>query len=266
MQSSTSNALLIRGQVMHERLRPAHNRFVYPVFYLRLNLSQLNQHRSIWFGVDCKRPVSLRTRDYGARDGTALITWIRNLLAEHEITADGEIWLQTFPRIFGFVFNPVSFWYCYDQHKDLRAVLAEVNNTFGETHRYLLTADHEEVITSESTLSCQKRLHVSPFCPLRGSYYFRFRDGIHTTFTGIDYHDDDGLLLKTSIGGHIQPLQSGTMLTALLKQPFLTLGIVGRIHWQALKLWLKRVSFFHKPQAPLQDTSLSISIKKERSS
>lgn len=264
MKSSIPDALLICGQVMHERIRPVHNRFVYPVFYLRLNLARINQHRTFWFGVNCKRPLSLRTRDYGERDGTDLDVWMRNLLTEHDITADGEIWLQTFPRIFGFVFNPVSFWYCYDQHKHLCAVLAEVNNTFGETHRYLLTADEHHAITSETILSCQKRLYVSPFCPVRGNYYFRFSDDAHTAFTGIDYHDENGLLIKTSIGGNIQPLQSGALRIALFRQPFLTLGIVLRIHWQALKLWRKHVSFIHKPQAPQQDISLSNSIKKGR--
>ncbi|MQQ99751.1 DUF1365 domain-containing protein [Glaciimonas soli] len=255
-------AYLIRGQVMHERLRPAHNRFVYPVFYLRLNLTRLDECSSPWFGIDRWRPMSLRTSDYGPRDGSSLTLWMRTILADNSIAADGAIWLQTFPRIFGFVFNPVNFWYCYDKEENLRAVLAEVNNTFGETHRYLLTSKPQQSISAETVLACQKRLHVSPFCDVRGEYRFRFRDTKNTAFVGIDYYDDDGLLLKTAIGGHTQIMQSPALLRALISQPFMTLGVVARIHWQALKLWRKRVHLFRKPQPPNQ----SISFQKERSS
>src|SRR5271165_1651037 len=146
---NSAPALLIRGHVMHERLRPLRNRFVYPVFYLRLDLARLHEIESAWFGIDRWRPVSIRIRDYGPRDGSDLASWMRATLAGVGIAADGPIWLQTFPRIFGFVFNPVSFWHCYDKQEKLRAVLAEVNNTFGETHRYLLTANDDACIGTE---------------------------------------------------------------------------------------------------------------------
>ena len=253
--SASAPALLIRGQVMHERLRPARNRFVYPVFYVRLNLSRLDELNSPWFGIDRWRPVSLRTRDYGPRDGSSLTSWMRATLADAGIEADGEIWLQTFPRIFGFVFNPVSFWYCYDQQEHLRAVLAEVNNTFGETHRYLLAAKDNSGIEAHSIMECKKSMHVSPFCEVRGVYRFRFRDTPSSTFVGIDYHDDDGLLIKTAIGGHVHILQSQQIARVLMRQPFLTLGIVARILWQALKLWTKRVPFFYKPEPPGEPVS-----------
>jgi len=248
----SSPALLIRGHVMHERLRPAHNRFVYPVFYLRLNLARLDELNSGWFGIDRWRPVSLHTRDYGPRDGSSLSNWMRAILTDAGVEADGDIWLQTFPRIFGFAFNPVSFWYCYDRQEKLRAVLAEVNNTFGETHRYLLAARNDACIDASSTLECKKRLYVSPFCEVRGFYRFRFKDTESNIFVGIDYHDDDGVLIKTAIGGRAYNMQSAQIFRALVRQPFLTLGIVARIVWQALKLWSKRVPLFHKPEAPIE--------------
>src|SRR5450830_1417047 len=155
-------AYLIRGQVMHERLRPAQHRFVYPVFCLRLNLGRLSEAGNFWFGINRRRLMSLRTRDYGPRDGSDLEQWMRAQLRELGLPADGEIWLQTFPRLFGFVFNPVSFWYCHDSHGALRAVLAEVNNTFGESHRYLLADGEGKAITAETRLLCAKALHVSP--------------------------------------------------------------------------------------------------------
>eukprot|EP01037_Dinobryon_pediforme_P019287 gene19287-19681_t len=127
-------AYLLRGQVMHERLRPVHHRFVYPVFCVRLNLARLAEAGNIWFGIDRRRLMSLRMRDYGPRDGSSLDAWMRLQLSQAGLPADGEIWLQTFPRVFGIVFNPVSFWYCHDSNGVLRAVLAEVNNTFGQTY------------------------------------------------------------------------------------------------------------------------------------
>lgn len=253
----TAPALLIHAQVMHERLRPAHNRFVYPVFCLRLNLARLQEANSGWLGINRWRAVSIFAKDYGARDGSSLEQWMRLLLNENAIKADGEIWLQTFPRVFGFVFNPVSFWYCHDRDGGLRAILAEVNNTFGESHRYLLTAPQHERIDTNTTLECKKQMHVSPFCEVRGFYRFRFREAQNSMFIGLDYHDDNGLLLKTSIGGRSQALTSKALALAVFKYPFLTLGIVWRIHWQALKLWIKRVPFFSKPPAPHSTFSVS---------
>ena len=244
-------AQLLRGQVMHDRLRPRRNRFTYPVFYVRLNLAHLQECNSRWFGVDRRRLVSLRTRDYGPRDGSSLEAWMRGLLREHGIAADGAIWLQTFPRIAGFAFNPVSFWHCHDAQGNLRAVLAEVNNTFGDSHRYLLQID-----PASGGAVCAKRLHVSPFCRIEGEYRFRFRIGLRSQHTRIDYHDADGLLLKTAVGGRPVPLTDAALLHALLRQPLLCVGVVFRIHWQALRLWLKGVPFFGKLPAP--DTNLTL--------
>ncbi|WP_232522623.1 DUF1365 domain-containing protein [Chitinibacter sp. GC72] len=243
-------AYLLRGQVMHARLRPIINRFVYPVFCVRLNLARLTELRGRWFGVDCARTVSVQSRDYGPRDGSDLLLWIRQVLREHELPHDGEVWLQTFPRVLGFVFNPVSFWYCHDANGDLRAVLAEVNNTFGDTHRYLLVAQAGAVIDEHTPLLSRKLMHVSPFCAVAGHYQFRLRDTASTAFVGIDYFDDAGLLIKTAIGGYMQPLNDASMLRALLAQPLLTLGVFAKIHWQAVKLWCQKVPFYRQPPAP----------------
>jgi DUF1365 family protein len=121
-----------------------------------------------WFGVDRFR-LMIRSRDYGPRDGSPLLPWIRQQLATAGLPADGEVWLQTFPRVFGYAFNPVSFWYCHDSHGQLIAVLADVNNTFGEHHAYLL-ANPMAAPSSTAALSCRKLLHVSPFCQVAGHY------------------------------------------------------------------------------------------------
>jgi DUF1365 family protein len=244
-------AQLVFGQVLHVRLRPVLHRFVYPVFYVRLNLAQLDTCHSPWFGVDRWRPLAIRRRDYGARDGSSLAQWMRALLREHQIDAEGDIWLQTFPRVFGYAFNPVNFWHCHDANGRLCAVLAEVNNTFGEHHRYLL-----RIAPGRHAADAVKQLHVSPFCQVQGHYRFRFRlAGAHHC-TGLDYHDADGLLLKTALSGRPQALTGGAVCAALLRYPLLGLGIVARIHWQALRLWLKRVPFFAKPPAPAHHTTV----------
>lgn len=243
-------AWLMVGRVMHERLRPVRNRFVYPVFFLRCNLDRLPALRHWWFGIDCWAPLALYTRDYGPRDGSGLSSWMRQLLTQAGLPVDGEIWLQTFPRVFGYAFNPVSFWYCHDCAGDLRAVLAEVNNTFGASHRYLLSAPDQGVIGVSTVLTCRKALHVSPFCQVEGGYTFRFRDTEGTAFAGIDYYDAGGLLIRTAIGGRRLPFSRPNVLGALARQPWLTISVMARIHSQALRLWLKKVPFHGKNPAP----------------
>ncbi|MRW88602.1 DUF1365 family protein [Duganella sp. FT80W] len=242
--NTSAPAQLVHARVMHARLRPVLNRFVYPVFYVRLDLARLDQCQSGWFGIDRRRPLSLRTRDYGPRDGSSLEAWMRGLLRQHGIVADGAIWLQTFPRVLGYAFNPVNFWHCHDAAGKLCAVLAEVNNTFGETHRYLLRLADDG---AELVARCDKHLHVSPFCRVEGDYRFRFRlDGARPR-TAIDYHDADGLLIRTTLSGRVQPMTSRALAAALLRYPLLGAGIVLRIHWQALRLWWRGVPFFYKP-------------------
>lgn len=240
-------ALLISGRVMHERLRPVRNRFVYPIFCVRLNLDRLAQMNSGWFGVDRRRLMSIRTRDYGACDGSDLASWMRRQLADAGVEATGDIWLQTFPRVFGYVFNPVSFWYCHDRAGNLRALLAEVTSTFGERHSYLLTGPNEKPITGNTFLECRKQLHVSPFCRVEGRYQFRLRDTADTSFIAIDYFDSEGLLLRTSVGGRNRELNRRSALYAVARQPLMTFSVIARIYWQALRLWLRKVPFFSKP-------------------
>ncbi len=248
MTLRTPPGLLIHGQVMHERIRPVLHRFVYPVFYVRLNLARLDELHSAWFGINQWRIACVHMRDYGPRDGTDCQAWMRALLKQSGIDADGEIWLQTFPRLFGFAFNPVSFWYCYDRAGALRAVLAEVNNTFGESHRYVLHSTGP--ITDNCEILADKNLHVSPFCQVKGQYRFRFRDTASTTLVNLDYDDEQGVLIKTALGGKKAELTGSRIRRAVFVQPFLTVGVVIRIHAQALRLWLKRVPYFKKPVPP----------------
>ncbi len=258
------NSLILRGKVLHQRLRPTSHRFVYPVFYLRLHLGELAQLQSPLFGVNCWRPLSLMAKDYGPRDGSALLPWLRQLLQDAQIELEGAVYLQTMPRIFGFAFNPVSFWYCYNQANSLRAIVAEVNNTFGQHHCYVLQAEGGQEINGDTPLHSKKLLHVSPFCEVKGSYRFRFVEKEQTSRVQIDYFDSEELLLATAIASQKLPWTSANLLSTLCLQPLLTLGVVWRIHWQALLLWRKRVPFFGKssPSVPLLPISEPIQPKK----
>ena len=255
------SAWLLRGQVMHQRLRPVARRFVYPVFCLQLPLHQLAECGNALFGIDRWRALSVWQRDHGPADGSPLLPWIRRVLAHHGMAvADGDIWLQTFPRLFGYAFNPVSFWFCHDQAGQLRAVLAEVHNTFGERHDYLLSAPDHGVIADTTVLRCQKVFHVSPFCLVSGHYDFRIRQRADTSFVAIDYSDATGqLLLKTAIGARKTMLTTRSVLAALIAQPLLTLGVMARIHWQALLLWRAGVPVFSKPRPPVMPLTRSTS-------
>jgi DUF1365 family protein len=248
---------LLFGRVMHQRLRPIGRRFTYRVVQLRLDLARLGELDGALFGIDRARPLSLRRRDYGPRDGSELLPWIRGQLQAAGMPADGAVWLQTFPRVFGMIFNPVSFWYCHDAAGALRAVLAEVNNTFGENHCYLLARPDGGPIAAADRLHCRKTLHVSPFCRTEGRYEFRLQAAGAASSVAIDYFDAQGLLLRTAIGGRLQPLARAGLLRALLRYPTLPLTVLGGIHWQALRLWLGRVRWVPKPAPPPQRLTLA---------
>jgi DUF1365 family protein len=247
------------GHVMHRRLRPAAHAFRYPVFSLHLRLQDLETLPAGggWlFARDRFALLAVHAVDHGPRDGTPLLPWIRGLLAREGVVADGDIWLQTFPRVLGYVFNPVSFWYCHDRAGGLRAVLAEVNNTFGERHNYLLVPPSGGNIDATTTLSARKVFHVSPFMAVRGAYRFRFRtspDEVHSV--RIDLADERGDLLHAVITGRPQPLTRAALLRAFFAYPMQSFGVIARIHWQALQLWWKRVPFHAKPEPPLEETT-----------
>ncbi|MBL8310932.1 MAG: DUF1365 domain-containing protein [Burkholderiales bacterium] len=269
---------LIVASVVHERTRPASHRFRYRLFCLRLDVERLNevdQATGGWLRVDPPtrgqrlRPFTLYTRDYGARDGSPLAAWAREQAAAAGVKllpGASRIELQTFPRLFGFVFNPVSFWLCHDEVGALRVLIAEVNNTFGEHHFYVVTAEDRGVIGSDTALACRKAMHVSPFCQVRGRYRFRVTAGRTARRVDVDYYDGEQLLIATRIAGHAVALNGAVLRAQLLRFPFMTIAVVARIHWQALKLWLKRVPWFHKPDyaGPLRTGNLMTDSKEGR--
>jgi len=258
---------LYLGEVLHRRVKPVVNAFRYRVFFLKFPLQRAAELSNAVFSVDRFNLLSFHHADHG--DGGDLLAWVRTLLAAEGVTdADGEVWLQCFPRVLGYVFNPVSFWFCHRADGSLRAIVTEVNNTFGERHCYLLEAPPVGAgaaappIRNGEVLGARKVFHVSPFCQIEGGYRFRFmasRRGasgsagaVRRSVARIDYHDAAGDLLLTSISGTAQPFTARALAGAFLRHPMMTFGVVARIHWQALRLWIKRVPFHRKPAVPAQ--------------
>lgn len=245
---------VVDAVVVHRRLRPRANAFRYKVAYLSLGLDELKSASSRWLKVDRPGLVAFHRADHGARDGSDLQGWLRALLDKHGLTraCDGRVELVTLPRMLGYVFNPVSFWFCRDRAGDLRAVLCEVNNTFGESHCYLVHHADFRPLQADEWLDGRKVFHVSPFLPVEGAYRFRFRSDPERVHVDVNYHDAEGLMLATSVGGRREALTDRTVLRRFLGNPMMTFGVVARIHWQALQLWRKRVKFHAKPEPPAQ--------------
>lgn len=243
------------GEVRHRRLRPIEHAFRYASFFLRVPAHRLDgRPAGNWlFGVNRRALLSFRETDHG--QGGAALPWLRGLLREGGVQADGEIWLHTFPRVLGYAFKPVSFWFCHDRGGACRAIVAEVNNTFGERHCYLLAGRDGEPLRRGAELRAAKAFHVSPFCSVDGDYRFRFLDDGDRSISRVDLHDDAGPLLVTSISGRQAPLDARGCARALLGYPLFTFGVIARIHWQALRLWLRRVPFHRKPAPPARPVS-----------
>jgi len=246
MHDDGAQALLGLGRVRHRRLRPAGHAFDYPTWFLLLPMRRLRAMPCATLRRNRFGWLSFHDRDHGDGGDDAL-AWLDGLLARHGLRAEGEVWLHTYPRVLGYVFKPVSFWYVHRPDGELHAVVAEVNNTFGERHLYLL---HGHELQWGHELRAEKVFHVSPFCRVEGHYRFRFMRTPQRLVARVDHHDEHGALLQTSISGRLEPLSPASVRRAILGWPWMTLGVVARIHWQALRLWLKRVPFFTKPEPP----------------
>ena len=249
------------GVVRHTRLRPVHNAFAYPGYFLLLPMRAMQDPASPAARSLLARnriaPLSFYDRDHGDGRGPeqgGALGWLDALLrGEGIVDATGEVWLHCYPRLWGHCFKPVSFWFCHrapaHDGGSLRAIVVEVNNTFGERHCYLLDQPRFGV-----ELCAAKAFHVSPFLGIEGRYRFRFtrvsRSGVERMVARIDHDDSEGLLLQTSVSGHLLAISRSTLRRALWRYPLMTIGVVARIHLQAARLWLKRVPFLRKPAPP----------------
>lgn len=234
---------LFLSKIFHKRFKPTENSFTYNGFYIHVPIDNIESIKSRFFSVNKFNFFSFYNRDYGARDGGSLRNWSVGCLETAGInTVPDNIILQTTPRVLGFVFNPVNFWFCYSKSK-LIATIAEVNNTFGENHSYVVNHENEN-----DSSSINKFFHVSPFLDVNGYYDFQFNI---KNKVKIDYYLEQDLYLITSVLGKEVDWSVKNFSYLIFKYPLYSTRILFLIHWQALKLYLKKVKFYSKPEKPV---------------
>jgi uncharacterized protein len=233
------NPALYAGKVFHARLRPRRHKLVYRVFSLLLDLDEIGElsKRLKLFAHNSAAVFSFHDRDHGDGSGD-LRLWVEAQLgAAGIVLAAPGISMLCYPRIFGYVFNPLTVWFCRDGD-ELKAILYEVHNTFGERRTYVIrVAPGANVIEQ----TCAKELYVSPFVPMDCAYNFRIEAPGEKVLISIDETDPQGLLLKASFAGARQPLTDASLLRALFAYPLMTLKVTAAIHWEAMKLFFKGV-------------------------
>ncbi len=246
---------LIAGEVMHKRLLPKVNQFTYQSFYLAFSLKEKSQLSQKFFSVNSFNLYSFFDRDHGDGSNDCL-SWFKKILSENNLPQIADIVLVTHPRILGYVFNPVSFWLCFNEQKKLIAVLAEVNNTFGQRHSYLLCNENFDEITSNQWLEADKMFHVSPFFPLDGNYKFRFVINQNKMDFYLNYYRENKLYLCTYLKCQLQDFSTKNLIFAFLKIPFATFKTIALIHFQALKLWIKKIKFHQLNSKPKSQSTI----------
>ncbi len=245
-----SDVAIIHAKIMHHRLRPKVNKFLYSAFYLCLPLDTLDKSKGSWiFGWNRPAVFSFYARDHGENGGN-LRDWVSALLAKSEVREANinSIQVITMPRILGYVFNPISFWIVPNDKGEMLAAICEVNNTFGERHVYVCAHKDGQAIQPADILEAHKIFHVSPFLQREGSYQFRFsfKENFFAAF--VDYIGaDKSPVLLTSVAGTMQQATNGRFLYSFFAYPFMTLKVIFLIHWQALVILSKGIKYVPKP-------------------
>ena len=240
------------GRVTHTRLRPFRHRLDYRVFSVFVDLDELSllSKKVRPFSHNRWNLFSLHDRDHGPRDGSPLKPWIVAQLREAGIEiGDGRIRLLCFPRVLGYVFNPLSVWYCYGQSGQLVALLYEVSNTFGEHHSYLI-ATSENRRTAAIRQRCAKRFYVSPFIEMAATYTFTLRPPDERLSLTIREDVESGPLLVASHVAERRPFDDGTLYRAAITHPLVTIKVIAGIHWEAFKMVLKGAQLVRRPAPP----------------
>lgn len=253
--------LIVRGEVGHTRHHPKVHAFRYRAAYLLLPLLSLGARAEgrigplrVW-GLNASALLGVHSSDHAAA-GTDLADWARQQLVAAGMdglaASAGQIWMVAFPRVLGYAFKPVSFFLIEpkDSPGHIGAVVAEVHNTFGEQHVYVLPVEGE---LNGQGLGCDKAFYVSPFFPVRGQYVFRLfwsTEPSQRQVIRIEYWDGEQKMLSTHMGGVVHPLTAASALAAFIALPWQSLTITLRIHWQALLLWMKGITYFSRSSAP----------------
>jgi len=243
---SNLSSCIYSGLVTHKRFKPKKHFFSYKTFSLLINLNEIEnlQRRIKFFSYNKFNILSFYNIDHGPRDGSSLTKWVKKNLNKAKININGgTIMLFCFPRFFGYVFNPLSIFYCYDKHKKLKAVLYEVKNTFNEQHTYLFKNNPSSKLILHK---CSKKFYVSPFIEMKTFYNFRLSKPGNNIDILIKQNDSKGpLLIARQLGRKIN-LNSQNLLFEFLKHPLMSFKIIFAIHFEAFRLWTKGIKFIKK--------------------
>ena len=236
---------ILNAKVMHLRTLPRKNSFIYNQQYVFLKAGKDWEKTPALFSVNKFNLFSICFTKYGNRSGENPYFYALKMINDLPGKNDwlSEIYLLTQPRIFGWSFNPVSFWFYLDHEKNIRAVLAEVNNTFGGRQKYFCYLEGFDVIHENTTLEGDKVFHVSPFFKVEGTYQFRFKKTERSLGIWIDYSIENKLHLSTSQVGFFKNITNTSLLLLFLKSPFAHCKTIILIHWQAVKIYLKKIKY-----------------------
>ena len=246
------NSKIFRGNTQHMRLQPRQHSFSYPMFWLSIDVNELDQiDREIrFFRHNKKSLTAIHDIDYGRFDDKPIRTEVEMLLDEAEIvTTPTAITLLTIPRILNYVFNPVSFFLCFGNDDRIVALIAEVRNTFGEKHHYVLTPISQNHTGSDIRFEFDKQFYVSPFFDVNGNYSLTLRHDIDSLHIAIHLHKNNELVFTANMNGTGRPLTSRSLIATLFRMPLFAATIMFKIHWQALLLRMrKHLTLYKKPQ------------------
>ena len=236
-----NSSCIYNGQVIHKRFKPKEHFFKYKVFSLLLDLSELHllEKELKIFSYNKFNILSFYDIDHGPRDGTSLIGWVKENLNNNNINSEEiKIKLLCYPRVWGYVFNPLSIFFVYDKNSNLVSILYEVKNTFGEQHTYVFKIHNVHQLLEHS---CKKKFHVSPFIEMNCLYYFKILKPENKLSVVINLNDENGKLLFASQDGLKKELNNKNLMISYMSHPLMSFKIIGAIHFEALKLWLKGV-------------------------
>lgn len=241
---------LYPGQVMHQRMKPREHRFSYSVFSLLIDLDRLEEAGRVsrFFSVNRFNLLSFHEKDHGPRDRTGLRRHVEAMLVREGLAPPARILLLAYPRMLGYGFNPLSVYYAYDGNHRLSALIYEVRNTFGGLHTYVAPVHPDQSSDAGIRQDQRKEFYVSPFIAMEQHYFFRMLPPGEAVRVRILEKDSSGPLLSATFSGRRKAFTTAALLRECVRVPMLTFKVIGAIHWEAFKIWRKRVPFHPRPE------------------